>query len=137
MINVKFKGFTLVECIVALAILGIASLLMAQIYAQVALINKRNHAVNSSLSMQMKYVEQYTNAAAIPAWVAVYTNTNTPPHEQSPKNTLIEFKNNNTGSIYSYGVEVYVLKSRDASDALTAEDPKNLRYKYFQGHPHD
>ena len=30
----SFRGFTLIECLIALAILGIASLVMAQIYAK-------------------------------------------------------------------------------------------------------
>ena len=34
--NTKIKGFTLAECLIALAILGIGSLVMAQIYADVS-----------------------------------------------------------------------------------------------------
>ncbi|MGN0587459.1 MAG: type II secretion system protein J, partial [Oscillospiraceae bacterium] len=36
MFKKSVKGFTLVECLVALAILGIASLIMVQIYANVS-----------------------------------------------------------------------------------------------------
>ena len=62
----NFKGFTLVECIIALAILGIASLTMAQIYASVSQKNRTNHMVNTSLSNQMAYVEKYTDTEAYP-----------------------------------------------------------------------
>lgn len=68
----SFKGFTLIECIVALAILAIASLTMAQIYASVSLRNKNNHLINTSLSNQMAYVEKYTDSEAIP----IYFNEN-------------------------------------------------------------
>ena len=64
----SFKGFTLIECLVALAILGLASLTMAQIYASVSARNKMNHLVNTSLSNQMAYVEKYTNTDAVPIY---------------------------------------------------------------------
>lgn len=54
----KIKGFSLIECIIAIAILGIASLTMAEIYAGVSRTNLDNHLVNTSLSYQMKMVEQ-------------------------------------------------------------------------------
>ena len=63
--NTKIKGFTLVECLIALAILGIGSLVMAQIYADVSKRNLSNHNVNTSLSYQMKVVEEATGADAI------------------------------------------------------------------------
>ena len=40
------KGFTLIECLIALAILGIASLTMAQIYASVAQRNRNNQIID-------------------------------------------------------------------------------------------
>ena len=61
----KTRGFTLVECIVALAILGIASLVMAQIYAAVSQQNRLNHQNNASIANQMKYVEEKTDSEAI------------------------------------------------------------------------
>lgn len=63
-----FKGFTLIECIVALALLGVASLTMAQIYARVAANNRDNHLINTSLSNQMAYVEKYTESEAVPIY---------------------------------------------------------------------
>ncbi|MDD7428745.1 MAG: prepilin-type N-terminal cleavage/methylation domain-containing protein [Oscillospiraceae bacterium] len=53
----KLKGFTLIECIVAMAILGIASLLMVQIYGTVAKMNRENNRMNNSLEKQMEYAE--------------------------------------------------------------------------------
>jgi len=61
----KCKGFTLVECIVAMAILGVASLTIAQVYGAVARMNV-NHQFNSaSLAEQMKYVERYAEGDTI------------------------------------------------------------------------
>lgn len=54
----KVKGFTLVECLVSLALLGIASLIMAQIYANVSRINRENNYYNQSLANQVKYSEK-------------------------------------------------------------------------------
>ena len=63
-----FKGFTLIECLIALAILGVASLTMAQIYASVAQRNRNNQIMNTSLSNQMSYVERYTASEAVPIY---------------------------------------------------------------------
>lgn len=70
----SFKGFTLIECLIALAILGIASLVMAQIYASVSRINKNNHDVNTSLAYQMKLVEEKTESDRIEIYYGDTTN---------------------------------------------------------------
>ena len=154
-----FKGFTLVECIVALAILSIASLTMAEIYAVVAKRNKDNHFMNTSLSNQMAYIESYTDSQT----VAIYydgkapTAANhkdsaipTPPHKQGIAATdytkpfvqiesSYKYDSSNKGT-YSYSADVYVMLSRDRSDnqlsndAGYTEDNHNLRYKYILGH---
>lgn len=51
------KGFTLIECIVAMALIGITSLLMVQVYGTVAKMNRDNNRLNNSLEKQMEYVE--------------------------------------------------------------------------------
>lgn len=56
--TLKLKGFSLIECIVAIALIGIASLLMAQVYGSVALMNKNNARLNTSLTEQMKFAER-------------------------------------------------------------------------------
>lgn len=152
----KFKGFTLVECIVAIAILGVASLVMAQIYASVSVNNKMNHLVNTSLSNQMKYVEEaagaesvelkFNNGGAYPSG-----SKTTPPHKLGSGTistydnyvtvTKLDPSGAPTTDQYSYPVNIYVLKSRDRSntalsstgDAGYTEQDYNLRYKYFLG----
>lgn len=142
----SFKGFTLVECIVALAILGVASLTMAQIYATVSLRNKNNHMINTSLSNQMAYVETYTDSEAYPIY---YNNSNTadtstiPPHMTgSTGGANVKIVSSYNNYEYSYAADIYVLKSRDGNDKDSddtgyigeTEDNYNLRYKYILGH---
>lgn len=160
----RFKGFTLIECLIALAILGIASLTMAQIYAGVSKRNKDNNLVNTSLSNQMAYVEKYTEAETVKIY---YNGTSTsqkdpnvstadrkPPHSGAgavthKKNyvTIVRVKPDgqtlDTDQTYSFPVDTFVLYSRDRNDKSSkdagytsqySEDDYNLRYKYILGH---
>ncbi len=144
------KGFTLIECLVALAVLGVASLTMAQIYASVARRNMNNHLVNTSLSNQMAYVEKYTDSEAVTVYYGHATqkkddNMPTPPHEATtPTNynfvkiTKLDSSGNPvSGEVYSFPADLYVLYSRDGSDTQfdsTKEKDINLRYRYLKGH---
>lgn len=157
----KIKGFTLVECLIALAILGIGTLVMAQIYANVNKINRDNHLINTSLANQMKYVETYkkesTNAGVTVKEViedyAVTTaggasapdSSKDAPHKNNKYKYLkieSDSSRGGTGMIYSYTVDTFVLLSRDYQDKNSGqtgykgetEDQYNLRYRYMQGH---
>lgn len=132
----KIKGFTLVECLVALAILGIGSLVMAQIYADVSKRNLSNHNVNTSLSYQMKVVEEATGADSIPMYFggtdasgqpksdpnSADSNVDKkPPHKQGIASTdlskpSVKIVGSYGSHTYSYPVDIYVLLSRDAND---------------------
>lgn len=115
-----FKGFTLVECIVSLAILAIACMTLGGIEAAVAQKNNYNHFVNSSLSNQMAYIEKYENADTVKI-ANTYTGSK-PPNDSSNtdvkayvKVTKLTDENgtaikNNT---YSFPVDIYVMYSRD------------------------
>lgn len=141
----RFKGFTLIECLVALAVLGIASLTMAQIYASVAQRNRNNHILNTSISNQMAYVERYTNSQAVPVYYGSTSEvadveskkastTKFPPHRKSvstnynyvkltkvkttadPLSDTFSTGDRLADSQYSFPVDVYVLMSRDNND---------------------
>lgn len=134
-----FKGFTLVECLVAMAILAIASTLMAEIYAAVSQRNTFNHFMNTSLSNQMAYVEQYIDAKTVPIYygntadtpdpqAATSSTTKLPPHKKSTTTNYNYVKVTKLGkdasgkdapvadSTYSFPVDVYVMYSRDTSN---------------------
>lgn len=156
----KIKGFTLIECLVALAILGIASLVMAQIYAAVSRTNLNNHNVNTSLSYQMKIVEKATKTDAVEIYYGNSTDTpdthslsqsgdGNPPDKASVSVqhnyiTMTKYKKDGTLSneTYSFPVDIFVLLSRDSNDKPSSDtnysgmDEKNisLRYKYILGH---
>lgn len=140
----KAKGFTLIECIVAMAILAIASLVMAEIYANISMINKNNQIENTSLAKQMKYVEQKAGAETITIYFADSNtaDTNTEPPHVSDRSRYLTIESDYSGFEYSYSTDVYALLSRDANDYNSSnasykgetEDNYNLRYKYFLGH---
>lgn len=132
----KMRGFTLIECIVALAILGIASLVMAQIYASVSNFNRANHQNNSSIANQMKYVEEKTNSEAIKVASGQVVPATMPATGLTPpvtagttvKNITLkrkDFTDSSKEVVYSYAVDYYVLQSRDQND--------EAKYKYNAG----
>ncbi len=155
----SFKGFTLIECLIALAVLGIASLTMAQIYANVANRNRTNHLVNTSLSNQMAYVERYTGAEA----VAIYYNNDgsnvskpdpnaTSSHEPPKKSnsgthkdnyvTIVRVKSDGTNKLdtdqtYSFPVDTYVLYSRDSNNVNSIGKDENGNNVDFGGQYED
>ncbi len=53
----KFKGFTLIECLIAMFILGISSLLLVQGYTQLMRLTTRNNTINVSIGQQMADAE--------------------------------------------------------------------------------
>lgn len=136
-----FKGFTLVECLIAMAILAIAGTLMASIYANVSQKNNSNQFMNTSLANQMKYIEQYIDAETVPIY---YGNASTdtpdteassgsatkyPPHKKTLTtnyNYVKVTKLNSGGSavvdgVYSFPADIFVMYSRDSNDAGSDE----------------
>lgn len=141
------KGFTLVECLVAMAILAIASMTLGAIEATVAKRNNFNHFTNSSLSNQMAYVEKYENLEVVKI---ASTHTGTTPPSGTNSGTTAYVKLTKGTNSYSFPVDIYVMYSRDthnvgsngkdadgntaAYSQMYAEDDHNLRYKYLVGH---
>lgn len=151
-----FKGFTIVECLVAMAILAIASTLMASIYANVAKRNNANHFMNTSLANQMAYIEKYENTDTAKITNGIDPDATTPPHSDSSisnsgTDSYVKITNTTTSQEYSFPVDVYVMYSRDTSGKSStdsdygqvassfsmngsSEKEGNLRYKYILGH---
>ncbi|MDR0975129.1 MAG: type II secretion system GspH family protein [Ruminococcus sp.] len=150
----RFRAFTLVECLVALAILGVATLTMAQVYSSVARMSRDNEFMNISLSEQMKYVEarggDTVNAVGIESTPTAIEKTT---HVVDPTTYQVAVTGgpvNNAGTVdsaystykYAYGVDMYVLYSRDVNDTMDGgtgyawdgmydESNGRLRYKYL------
>lgn len=140
----KIKGFTLIECLIALAILGIASLTMAEIYANISRINMNNHMVNTSLSYQMQMVENKTSTEAVKIPSGETASQTAPPHTRTNVKYVrfekLDATGAETGEVYSYPVDCYVLLSRDRQNQNStvsteiSESDMNLRYKYITGY---
>lgn len=126
----KFKGFTLVECLVAMAILAIACMTLGGIEASVARRNRFNHFANSSLANQMAYVEKYENAETVKINNTITSGTTTPPTgtnsgatayvqvtkvKHNSTNT-VDLTNLDTNSKCSFPVDIYVMYSRDTNN---------------------
>lgn len=58
----KLKGFTLIECIIAMFILAISSLLLVQAYTQLVSITRENYTRYNSIGRQMADAENPTSA---------------------------------------------------------------------------
>lgn len=123
----KFKGFTLVECLVAMAILAIACMTLGGIEASIARSNRFNHFANSSLANQMAYVEKYENAETVKI-TSTHSGTTPPTGTNSGATayvqvTKVKHKSDNSldlsdsnldsGSKCSFPVDIYVMYSRD------------------------
>jgi prepilin-type N-terminal cleavage/methylation domain-containing protein len=153
----RLRAFTLVECLVALAILGVATLTMAQVYSAVARMSRDNEFMNISLSEQMKYVEARSEINSEAIQIPSVSGTITPESTDHKINTT-RYRvfisggpvDNATGAVdsayddyeYEYGVDTYILLSRDGHDTaagdagydwdgLYDETNSKLRYKYL------
>lgn len=138
-----FKGFTLVECLVSMAILAIACMTLGGIEAAVARRNNVNHFNNTSLANQMAYIEKYSDSETVKiintysggsakkppngtnsgttAYVKVTKIKQIPASETDPskydplsKNFIVA--NRAANSSCSYPVDIYVMYSRDTKD---------------------
>ncbi len=140
----KLKGFTLIECLVAMAILGVASTIMAEIYASVSMMNLKNHQNNTSISNQERFVEKELKAdGAVEIKYSQPIPANPPPPtgDNEATKSYIEIKDS-SGNTFSYPVDIYVLRSRDGSDRGSDDAGYNgptetktyLKYRYFLAH---
>jgi prepilin-type N-terminal cleavage/methylation domain-containing protein len=151
----KIKGFTLVECIVAMTVFAIAALTMAQVYVTVANIQRENEFMQYSLANQMKYVENQTGTEAVRigfedtmpvgATPSGDPNTSIPPTAAVVKLYKVDFSGGNgvfdglnyvddvaTEQEYTVGINMFILKSRegsshDANIDITYEDATSTR----------
>ncbi len=145
------KGFTLIECIIAMAIMGIASLLMVQVYGTVALMNRDNQKMNASLEVQMEYAEQQLADGGGDVKVGRYSNY-TPDTSDSTENggtksgTLtdgIDFTLTG-GNITKFDktkktseIDLYVIGTDNGSSEDETYDSNTVRYKFILPRQYD
>lgn len=143
-----FKGFTLVECLISMAILAIAGALMAGIYSTVTTRNNFNTFNNSSLANQMAYIEKYEKANTVK--ITNVHSGNNPPDYANNSGTNAYVKITKGSDSYTFPVDIYIMYSRDTHNVgsnnkdedgnnatystMYAESEHNLRYKYLLGH---
>jgi prepilin-type N-terminal cleavage/methylation domain-containing protein len=138
----KLKAFTLVECIIALAVFAIAALTITQVYASIARMNKQNEYMQYSLAKQMQYIERETNSGKIEVPYNAEAEAIKGQMNMGDNNVFkivggidVPGEEPNT---YVYGVNMYVLYSRDildrdsnSADFAYEDIDSNLRYKYL------
>ncbi len=135
----KMRGFTLIECIVALMILGISSLLLAQAYTQLMKITNMNNTISYSISQQMKNAEN-PGASDEASTANAVGGTQQFKLTSSFTDPSIATRN------YEFSVQVYAVKpykningsgagsQQDGGADLSADSSgTDVRYLYFHG----
>lgn len=143
----KIKGFTLVECIVALAILGITSLLLCQAYTQLMKVTNINNTAYMSLADQMQDAEISSDGRAKLVGSDVTKKEYSSTEGHTVKVVRIKKPNRGTATYDQYfsggsgkfisNVEVYVSDTyddhhRDSTHMVAdADSGTDKRYIYF------
>lgn len=140
----RIKGFTLVECLVALAVLGVSSMLLVQAYTQLMKMTNLNHAVYTSISDQMADVEKSSTGNAkelSPPLNASnqYSNSEgrTLEIERVAKDSSTGAYSNHPTKHYTYktNVSVYATNAYVNHNVQSAEEREkqgtDVRYIYF------
>ncbi len=127
----SLSGFTLIECLVALAILGIASLLLVQAYTQLMKVTSMNSTISNSIANQMADAENPSSAESGTNKVTKLTTSARETFTITPT-----FCDGSTEGNLSIQVDVYVVNpyKNDSTDSqVTTGDSSgtDVRYLYF------
>ncbi len=154
-IGSSFKGFTLIEVLIAMAILAIASMLLVGMYGSVCKSLRNNNDMNDRMSEQQKYVETKTQKSASNNAVfevkADSKLSGNPAYTGADTSSSYQFEiyctyNNadsswvgaskSTSKNFVVNCAVYSLKNiEDGEPVEAADDKDNMKvdYKYFVG----
>lgn len=126
------RGFTLIECLVALAVLGIVSLLLVQSFTQLAYQTRVNSTLSNSIANQMSDAE---DPGAAEAGTNKVTKITSSPEtfKLTPK-----YCDGTTKSDVSIEVDVYAVNpyKNDAGDTqVTTGDSSGTDVRYLYFHP--
>ena len=136
------KGFTLIEILVAMMILGIASLLLVTMYASVCKQATSNSDFNDRMSEQQKMVEN--KDTSVSSNYDIYYDSGCdaskyPGGTSGSYKLTIECKTNNANSSFvgeKYTARCVVYSAKNLEDGTpVATDDDNIRvdYKFFVG----
>ena len=151
----SLKAFSLIEVLVAMAILGVCSLLLVSMYASVSMRMRSNNQINDRMSEQQKYVETKTQLSAtnnklfdvsVDSSLAGNTAYIGADNTQTHKFEIYCIKNNANPSWvgsdkassknFVVNCAVYTLKNvEDGEPVAEANDKDDLQvdFKYFVG----
>lgn len=131
----KFSGFTLIECIVALAVLGVSSLLLVQSYTQLMRVTKMNNSDFNSISEQMAEAEGVVAESSSTVKSLPDQTIKIKRYVKGAGGSETLF---NTGVCnnyeFNYTMKVYAVKPYKSNDDRVAEgtaESQDLRYIYF------
>lgn len=127
----KFKAFTLIECIIAMAILAVSTMLLVQAYSKLASISSNTSENNNSIYLQMKDAESPQTAEGKTDGVKPKKITT----DSTKKTFEITTTIGSETKTYTAKVDVYVVypygvddQQKNVSDDNTSE---YNRYIYF------
>ena len=127
--NKQLKGFTLIECIIAMFILGISSLLLVQAYSQLMRVSALSSNENTSISKQMDAAENKDDSDA-----DKITATNQKDFKVTKVKIGSGTETSLTASEYTFKVDAYQVKGKTPAgvDAADGSDADTMRYVYFE-----
>lgn len=133
-----FRGFTLIECIVAMAILAISSLLLVQAYTQLMKVTNMNNTISMSIADQMADAEANGDAKSkLISGTAISSNTFN--SSEGRKFTIQKLDaSGNVVTTYATNVDVYCVRPyknhTQYAQSVSESDYANgadIRYIYF------
>ncbi len=130
----KVKGFTLIECLVALAVLGVASLLLVQAYTQLMRVTNLNNTVATSIADQMRDAETGKNDDVTSKRISGTAVTDT--YNASAGRDFILVRSDGKQLVTNVDVRcVYPYENHTQTNSPTKEGT-DVRFIYFYGYPH-
>ncbi len=141
----KVKGFTLIECLVAMALLAVTSMLLAQSYTTILKIANKTNKLNYSLNYQTVDAElknsNRTDVTPTDSSKAKITYKLVGTCDSSDKTTVNKTISSNSLTEYAIDVKVYTVYAYENDSSLSkatvslsdASDGTDTRYIYFVG----
>jgi prepilin-type N-terminal cleavage/methylation domain-containing protein len=146
--SAALSGFTLIEVIVAMAILAIMSLLMVGLYGSVCAQLKNNNEVNDRMSEQQRFVETKTKKSAggndlydvyvdssLKAGSSAYDSATDSGSVYMEIKCVKNHRNTSWENSKTFKTKcaMYVIKNVEDGEPDADDDDLNIDYKYFVG----